>query len=913
MTSNDWKRRLARVAITGALAILALPHALDAQTALTGGVNGHVVDATGAALPGAAVSIASGSLNITRETTTSDDGSFAIAGLIPSTDYRIHVRLSQFRDWTRDLVVTSSASAALEARLDVMPLTEATTVTADTTRASVASPVLAEVVGAATISSVPTFGRQTNRVALLDPHVRNTQGFGGDSFIATRLSINGSSFRDTHYRLDGDVNNDAFTNNAPMQPVSLGAVQELKILTNQYSAEFGGTSAGLLVLTTKSGSDVLRGEVFAQGRPEAFSADPPLAATRAPNTLSQGGASIGGPIVRGRTFFFGNVEMLHQNRGSVITSPAPSIFEGELREYVGLGRIDHQIGASNTIGVRVNGHRTTNNNPNDRVGGLVQASAGQRSRISSFGTQVSDRAVIGSLFNELRLNYVESHPSDTTPLAPAVGVIRPGYSTEGFSGTSTLRLRLYQASDQVSLQRGRHALRAGGEVVHQRYADFQTSAFGDYRFAPGPPVAGERPEQYTQRFGVADLRYEDTRAAIFVQDDWRVRPSLTLNLGLRYEYQESVGDTNNIAPRVGVVFDPSGRGRTVLRGGVGVFYDQAFQHGLRQRFLLEGPRAPTQTITLTPSDPGFPAFPLSLTEIPGGLTPARRSISVRGDDMVNPYSYQVSFGVQHRLTSDWTATIDVVHARTYDQFLARNLNAPAPFPRTLPGQVRSAAAADATRPLAMFEGVPVRNVLASGNGGRAYYDSIAIGLSRQFSRGVELSAKYLYSRVEDSITDDHHGANPNEWSDIVDAERGPSEFAQPHRFVAYGRASLPGAIDVSGVVTLASGVPVNPLTGIDNNGDTTNTDRPAGFGRNAFRGPRHTRVDVAAARRFAVGGVEIEGRAEIFNLFGAKNYFRFNNIYGNGAEPLATFLQPVGGVGNVDPGRQLLLGARLFF
>jgi hypothetical protein len=131
--------------------------------------------------------------------------------------------------------------------------------------------------------------------------------------------------------------------------------------------------------------------------------------------------------------------------------------------------------------------------------------------------------------------------------------------------------------------------------------------------------------------------------------------------------------------------------------------------------------------------------------------------------------------------------------------------------------------------------------------------------------------------------------------------------------VAYGRASLPGAIDVSGVVTLASGVPVNPLTGIDNNGDTTNTDRPAGFGRHSFRGPRHTRVDLAAARRFAVGGIQIEGRAEIFNLFGAENYFRFNNIYGNGAQPLGTFLQPVGGVGNVDPGRQLLLGARLLF
>src|SRR5688572_19790747 len=115
MTPHDWKRRLGQNAMAGALAFVAAfllcPRAIDAQTALTGGVNGRVVDATGAALPGAAVTIASSSLGVTRDTTTSDDGSFAIAGLTPSADYRIHVRLSQFREWSRDLAVTSSASA----------------------------------------------------------------------------------------------------------------------------------------------------------------------------------------------------------------------------------------------------------------------------------------------------------------------------------------------------------------------------------------------------------------------------------------------------------------------------------------------------------------------------------------------------------------------------------------------------------------------------------------------------------------------------------------------------------------------------------------------------------------------------------------------------------------------------------
>jgi outer membrane receptor protein involved in Fe transport len=911
---------LRRSIYAGSVAVaLACAHAAEsqAQTALTGGVNGRVVDASGAALPGATVSIASAAADVTRETTSASDGSFAILGLTPSGDYVMRVTMPQFRDWLRaDVVVASSASVTIDARLDVVPLSESVTVEGGTA-ATVPSPVIAQVIGARTIGSVPIVGRQTNRVALLDPHVRNTQGFGGDSFIATRLSINGSSFRDTHYRLDGDVNNDAYTNNAPMQPVSLGAVQEFKVLTNQYSAEFGGTSAGLLVLTTRSGSDALRGEVFGQGRPDSFSANPPLAVGEVGNRLFQSGFSVGGPIVRQRTFFFGSLEVARQTRGSIITSPAPATFNGELREHVGLGRIDHQLASSNTLTVRANGHRTTNTNPNDRVGGLMQPSTAQRSRISSVGVHASDRALLGRLLNEARVNYVDSHPSDTSPITPGVGVVRPGYSTEGFSATSTLQIRLYQASNQVSMQLGRHALRTGAELVHQRYTEFQNSAFGDYRFAPGPPTPGQLPLQYTQRFGTAEFRYRDTRAAAFVQDDWAVRPALTLNLGLRYEYQEAIGDGNNLAPRVGLVFDPTGTGRTVLRGGVGVFYDQAFQHGLLERFALEGPNAPTQTITLTPADAGFPAFPSSLpsslTGIPDGAAPPRRNLYLIGEDVVNPMSTQVSFGLQHRLTPAWTGTVDIVHARTRDQFVATNANAPSPFPRTAAGQMRSVAEADATRPFATYQGVAARNVLVGGNGGRAYVDSIAVGLTGRFSSHYDLSAKYLYSRVEDSITDDHHGANPNEWSDIVDGERGPSEFSQPHRFVAFGRAELPGAVDVSGILTLASGVPINPLTGVDNNGDTTNTDRPVGFGRNAFRGPRHARVDLAATRRVTLARVRLEGRVELLNLLDASNYFRFNNVYGNGETPLPTFLQPVGGVGNVDQGRQVQVSVKLLF
>jgi len=193
-----------------------------------------------------------------------------------------------------------------------------------------------------------------------------------------------------------------------------------------------------------------------------------------------------------------------------------------------------------------------------------------------------------------------------------------------------------------------------------------------------------------------------------VQDDWRVTPQLTLNLGLRYDWQSILDDRNNFGPRLGFAYNLRGNGDTVIRGGVGAYYDQPFYHGYVQNFLLNGVNAPTYTYTIAAGDPAFPQFPNSLPAPPAGASLPRRELFLRGENLRSPYTTQESFGIQQRIAGGWVATADVIHHFSVKQLQPYDINAASPFPRTAPGRIRSVAEADRTRPFTSFQGAPVR-------------------------------------------------------------------------------------------------------------------------------------------------------------------------------------------------------------
>ncbi len=906
------------------LTALATSLACCGQTAQTGAIHGSITDASGSAIAGAPVEIASPSRAVKLTTRSDPAGAFRFYNLAPATDYAVNVAAGGFQTWTRaPLAVVSGEPITIRVQLAVEARRESIEVSALAPAVAPESTEVSTNVGHERLLAMPTNGRYLNRFALLDARVRNTGGLGGDGSNLTRLSINGSTFRNTQYRLDGQTNYDTLYNNAPLQQLSMSAVQEFRVLTNQFNAEHGSTSVGLVIATTRAGTNELHGEALFYGRPSGIQARPPLAKMRIPNQLLQEGGSLGGPIARDKTHFFLNYERTNQDRGSYVSALNPGFFIGRYRNDLALARLDHQFSSAHSASLRLNGQRETNTHANDSVGGTVQPTAAVKSAGQSIGTQLTDTVLWRGLVNELRLGYTNAVPSNSSPLTPGVVVTRPGYSTEGNASYSMVRTEIYQFSDQAIWQRGAHTLKAGGDFIRRKIRDFSFSSHGTYTFPAGAPVAGQQPAQYSQRFGVARLRYGQTQWAGFLQDTWRLSQRITMNLGLRYDYQSVLDDFNNFGPRFGVSWDPKGDGATILRAAFGLFYDQPFFHGLTQRFLQGGINAPYVTYTLAPSDPSFPIYPYSYNPLsqPAGLSLAPATVYLRNGTLLSPYTTQMSLGIERQIPGGWTLSLTGVRNLSVKQFMHINLNAPSTFARTAAGQTRSVAAADRTRPLydaalgvSMCQGVPVRDLRLVTNGSTSVYHGLDVRLARRVTQRLQVSAHYALTSSMDSITNDHLGSNPQDWHDILKAEWALSDLAQRHRFVASGVIALPRQVQLSGFAVLASGLPVNPLTGVDNDGNSGQYDRPVGFGRNCFRGTPQRNLDLSLARSIRLSDrARVELRGDAFNLFNNQNYYKFNNVYGNGATPNATFLQPVSGVANVDPGRQFTFGLRLLF
>jgi hypothetical protein len=701
-------------------------------------------------------------------------------------------------------------------------------------------------------------------------------------------------------------------------------VQEFKVLTNQYSAEYGGSSAGIVSAVTRSGTHEFNGEAFFFARPSGIQARPPVSNLRVPNQLTQVGASLGGPLRHERATFFINYEQTRASRGAYVQSPQPLAYAGQARDYMGLARLDYALSDTHSMSLRLNANRSLNDNQNDRVSGLVQPSASAVSKSQGVGAQFTDRTVWNSsIVNELRVSYVNSLPSATSALIPQVSIVRPTYSTEGGSAYSWVRTETWQAADQLAFQFGHHDLKIGGDISRQRVRDFSSTPFGEYRFNPGTPAEQPFPVEYTQKFGEGFVRYGQTLASGFVQDNWRAASRLTLNLGLRYDYQSITEDRNNFAPRLGFAYDLAGDGVTVIRGGAGLFYDQYYMY-ITRRFLLEGVDAKIRTYRFTydaqgnPTTAGAPVFPNSLSLLPQGTSEAIRDyVYLPSERLLNPYNMQFSLGLQRRLFSDWTLTFDAIHSRTLKQQRVNDINAPAPFIRTAPGQTRSVALADATRPFGTtYRGVRVRKVAVIENTASSNYDALDFGLLKRFSNRYQIEAHYVYSSALTTAMffGEADSGIPNQFRVPENMERGPSDFHQRHRFVSHGLMELPFESQLSFVATAGSGLPINAVTGVDNDGDGYRFDRPVGFARNSFRTPLQATFDASLAKRFQVReGVRIELRAEVFNLFNRNNYIKLQNIYGNSSTPRSDFLTPLAGVQNSDPARQFQFGARLIF
>jgi hypothetical protein len=421
---------------------------------------------------------------------------------------------------------------------------------------------------------------------------------------------------------------------------------------------------------------------------------------------------------------------------------------------------------------------------------------------------------------------------------------------------------------------------------------------------------------------------------------------------LRYDRQTLTNATKNFAPRIGFGWNPNGDSRLAIRGGYGMYYTQIRSNAVAG-YLVNG----LNGFTSYTAQLGQPGFPTCLTCVPVSINanqiPARDVVIRAGmrsfyqsqfaqygldfsklpnypDKLVNPRSQIFSIGAEREFFKGFFFSADYVkqHLSGIDRTI--DLNAPLPYDRTAVGQVRTVAQANATRSILPVTG-GVRQVNVLTNLGVADYDGLQTQLTYRGNSRLFASIGYTLSKATNTSEPDGNGIGPNDANitSLGEVERGPSVLDQRHRAVIFITYRLPYTFTVGTLSQFASARPFNATTGIDNNGDAANNDRPvingSVIGKSAFRGTGTQDVSLFVENRIRTSErTSLVLRLEGFNIFNHGNFLgRGQTIYGDAATPSTAFGQFVSGVGtttnaipafaNIDPPRMFQLQVRFVF
>ena len=991
--------------LLAAFALVAKP--VSAQSPNTASVMVVVVDQAGAVIPDAKVSVMNSATGDTRESVAGSDGSATFAALPLTGTYVVTVSKDGFGNEERkDIILRSGETATLKVTLTVG--TEKAEVTVFGTADGVHSnPQIGLPLDGQRIDETPILGRKSTTLPLLNSAFRSGKGTG-DLFVNATYFITGvGSRRATTFTLDGANNDEGWGRQTAIATIPLGAIQEITILSNAFSPEFGWTSGPALNIVTKSGTNDLHGEGLFLYRPgggwqaKTFSTKgycPPsvpscvtpsnltaINPVDIPDALQQVSGSIGGPIIKDKTFFFATTDYTRQNRTAFLSSTLPSFllppdgnlaYEGHYRQFLFDGRVDHKLTSNQNLMFRFNVDRFFDDNPQDAVGGTNALSVARKYSRRSWTAQVNHTAVIKpTILNEARFAYLHGDPVTLWEAQDLSTTYTRGGAvpfTIGQSRQSNIYSHQVQFGDTMSWSVGKHYLRFGGSVIHHvsggTGSEPGTATLGTFTFrnnttAPFDQLTLADVQNYTQPidFGIDSYRLPQWLLTGFVQDSLHVRSDLTLELGLRYDRQTLTDAKKNFAPRLGFSWHPGGDSRTVVRGGYGSYYAQIRANAVAG-YLVNGLDGLT-TYTAVAGQTGFPTcltcVPVNVnpTTVPASQLPAR-DITIRAglrdfyraqfaryglnfdllpfypDQLVNPRSQVFSIGAEREFAKGFFVGGDYVHQHMRGLDRSVDLNAPSVIDRTTTGaaSIRSVAAANLTRPIFPVNG-GVRQVNVLTNLGVADYNGLQTQMTYRGNRKIYAALSYTLSKATNTTEPDGNGIGPNESniSRLGEVERGPSVVDQRHRAVITFTYKFPYNFTAGTVTQLASARPFNATTGVDNNGDGANNDRPVINGqvisKSAFRGTGTQDVAIFVENRISLSErFKLLLRLEGFNIFNHGNFLgRGVTTYGNNATPDPAFGQFLGAnaigadghgipaFATIDPPRMFQLQARFIF
>ncbi len=869
--------RVAGTLAAFAFAALATPVA-RAQTA-DATIEVVVTDQSGAALPGVTVQIVNTETGLERLVVTDQTGTARMPALPPGS-YRVRFELQGFTTVVQEGVsLRVGQTARLSVTMHVAQVAETVTVVAGVPLVDVYKTDSSTTIVPEQIQALPVADRDFQRLAYLAPGVQRERG--GFRFItnAPVLGAGGNASQAT-IMIDGVDFTDPTLGLARAR-FSQDAISEFRVITNRFDTEVGGSAGGALSVVTKSGTNERRGSGFAFFRDERLRAKGALEAAKNDYSRQQVGVTLGGPIVRDRTHYFGAFEQINEDTitlfrpGGQYASRAGDV-PVPLDQSLVYASVDHRAGTRQDLRVKFVYERYRQRN--FRVGGVADESSGMALNRDNVNLAFTHAwTVTSASLNRLAVQVGRrkfDEPNNSEALS------------EYFSSGNTLVTGANIVGDQTDT----------GDIVELRDTFFTRVGAG--RWAADVKVGGvwqwvrddwdfpvyprnlmiyvtdarALPLLYVDASGSGRSVIETNLIAGFAQADLRPSPHLTVSLGVRYDLDTAGNnpdftsplqpeprgrDTNNVQPRGGFSWDVRGDGTHVVRGGAGLFtgrfllvpaHVERQQNGFTGRIIQQ---------RLNGLLVGLPAFALSAASPSTTGLPLPRDAARIADRLVNPQATQVTAGYTVRLgRTGLFADVEGVYVRGWDEIVIRDTN----FRGNAAGGGRLNPA--------------FNQINAYTNEGRSTYRALVLSLNGTLRGGHVLTASWTLADKR-NIGDDFSPAltdYPDDPANIA-AEYGRSRADERSRVVASGVFHLPYRLTVAPIFEYGSGQPWNHRLGYDYNGDGKNSDRPAGMKKFAEDGPNFAQVNLRVTYALPLGRrARADLIAEAFNLFDRTNY-----------------------------------------
>jgi carboxypeptidase family protein len=981
----------------------------------TAEIAGKVTDQQGAVLPGVALVVTNEDTGVFRELVSTADGSYFVSQIVPGR-YRLTAKLEGFRGLERrGLLVEVGKTLSVDLILEVGSLQETVTVTGDSPLVDLSSAEIGGHISAQEITELPAGNRSYMAFVGNVPGAQfvPTTGFLNDTMLA-----NGQPAAANNVTFDGAGNVDDLrgSNVGGQARTANEAIQEVQVLTNQYDAEFGRASGAVINAVTKSGTNNFSGSVFDFFTGKNVTAKDYFAAKSGEEkpdvSKKEWGGTVGGPIIRNKLHFFASLERLVQQRNQSKSYPTRPEFSFATTDDVSawntLWRIDYQFSPNNTVAFRWLRESAPQFNVLDGARDTLQSNDDEtdldQTLVGTWTTVVSNTKV-----NTVRGGLTKEQTTHSNALTRALQpeyakctvcplqmiqdqrLIPPilGYLSMNAQADDTMDFSLddsYTLEDTFSWfipdKKGRHDTKFGVRWSHVWISNPNNSNangtygfFSDNTFVPGN--YSTYPERFTIRVpGALDYELRSDVWELYGQDKWSTSNGLTLSLGVRYDLEimpidetdnplfsdptKYPVDKNNISPRLGFIWDPSGRGKSALRGGYGIFYDRTLL-GTIDNFLFDtkysktftasfpqnspdpGPsngRPPTDPLlamvtTVSTLQPEIRAY-LNAMFPPGSVRRNTGTVTWDDPERTQPYFHQFTVGYEREVFTGVSVSADYVKMVGRDMFLNPDLNIgtrlntsrTGPIIRTDPFGILNPSLKPGEAP---YAGV-VR--LLTTKYGTSDYDAMNLSVEKRFTNHWSARGAYALGHSRGTAANQSGAIGEPRFqvgSDLnLDLYDAPSDVDRRHSLVISGRGELPKwtAFTFSGVLRMLSG---QPFTIQDQNIDADQNGilfdpLPAGTysgtsedsmqnvenkgGRNGAIGPGFMQLDLRVGYRARLGG---RRTLDVFgDIFNTTNRANFTNPSGD-RRNTADFLRLSTLVATSGLPRQFQLGLRFGF